>query len=75
MVIVLHSEPKTLKIRHLYDQSFPDLNTTYPHPITSIKLSDSNHMVVVDEMNQVDILYLQSTKELKLTSIKGFQKK
>ena len=74
MAYVLKSEPAILKIRHLYDQQYSDLATTYPNPIRRIHITDFNHLVVVNEANQVDIVYLKTSSVLQLINIKSFQK-
>lgn len=59
----------------MYNQSLTDMNTNYSNCISNLKLSSSNHVVMVDEMNQVDISYLKVDSQIKLVGVKGFQKK
>jgi hypothetical protein len=59
----------------MYNQLLTDMNTNYPNCISTLKLSNSNHVVVVDEINQVDISYLKTESQIKLVGVKGFQKK
>lgn len=58
LVFILKDDPKTAKIRHLYDQQYKDLTTGYSNPITKIFITDSNHLVIVDDTDQVDVSFL-----------------
>ena len=75
MVIVYESEQSAVVIRHIYDQSFPDAATKYPHRIVSVHISSSSHLVIVTEINQVDIVFLSLAGSIVITNIKAFQKK
>lgn len=75
MAMVFEAQRSSLTVRHLYDQSFADFTTKYEHSIASVHISASNHLVVVTETNQVDIVLVEASGEIKATSVKAFQKK
>lgn len=75
MVIVFESDRSQLVIRHIYNQAFKDLTTRYPENIASLHLLPSNHLVIVTETKQVDVVFLEAESSIVVTNIIAFQKK